>query len=53
MVKFKIEEQDVIRVSVDSLRTEVESIFRSFEMTPEDASLATDVLVSRRSEGSG
>jgi L-2-hydroxycarboxylate dehydrogenase (NAD+) len=46
MVKFKIEEQDVIRVPVDSLRIEVESIFRSFEMTPEDAALATDVLVS-------
>ena len=43
--RFKLKEQDAIRVAEGSLRNTVTAIFEKMNVPPEDAAVASDVLV--------
>ena len=44
--KFHVKEEDAVRVGEDSLRSTVSAVFDKLGVSPEDAELASDALVT-------
>ena len=49
--RFKVPEADRVYVSADDMRPATESIFLKMELSPDDAALATDVLIQNDLRG--